>query len=58
MGMDSNCNSKNHHMKEQRAPPSVSGIVEPVIFATHVFAIEMYLMDLVSRPKSDMHESQ
>lgn len=39
---------QNHCTKEQRrAPPVVSGIVEPVTFTTQVFAVEMVLVVLV-----------
>lgn len=47
-GHNSHSSNKNHHRKEQRrAPLLVSHIVEPVTFATHVLAVEMFLVDWV-----------
>lgn len=47
-GHNSHRGSKNHHPKEQRGAPLMVGlIVVSVTFATHVFAIEMLLVDLV-----------
>lgn len=58
-GHNSHSSSKNHIRKEQRRAPLLVGrIVEPVTFATQVLAVEMFLVDLVLKQKSEVPEAQ